>query len=205
VDAAKSTAEWPAMVSRAKYKMRRFDTGANDTIPFLEEGEKQLAAGDWDGAAATFERAIQAAPHSAIAHSRLGIAYAHRQQWQEAIAAFSKAVQLDPLYAPAYSNLGNVYKEQGRLDEAIAYYKKAISIDPDYWIAHQNLGIVYKQQGRIGEAVREFKTATRLSLRAPAGLKSPPHSELPRRAGCLPATGFVALFLALLGMVIGSR
>ncbi|HYM71089.1 MAG TPA: tetratricopeptide repeat protein [bacterium] len=134
--------------------------------PFLAEGEERLAVEDWDGAVAAFQKAVAAAPSSALAHSKLGVAYVHKRQWDDAQASFSKAIQLDPRYAPAHSNLGNVYRERGRLDEAVACYQKAVAMDPDYWIAHQNLGIVYKQQGRVGEAVREFKTATRLSLRA---------------------------------------
>lgn len=167
--------------------------------PFLEEGEQRLAAEDWDGAIAAFQLAVQAAPQSAVAHSRLGVAYAHKQLWNEALGEFSKAIQIDPLYAPAHSNLGNVHREQGQLEEAIACYKRAIAVDPEYWIAHQNLGVVYKQQGRIAEAVREFKIATRLSLRTPARpgtLAGTGGSSA--RAGCLSPGIAAALLVTLL-------
>jgi len=144
----------------------------------IAEGEARLAAGDLDGALALLQRAVAAAPTSALAHSKLGIIYVHKRQWDAASSEFSKAIQLDPTYAPAYSNLGNVYRERGQLDQAIAQYQKAASMDPDYWVAHQNLGIVYKQQGRVAEAVREFKTATRLSLRSQGPAPG-------RRPGCL--------------------
>ncbi len=152
----------------------------------IAEGEARLAAGDLDGALTLLQRAVAAAPTSALAHSKLGIIYVHKRQWDAASSEFSKAIQLDPTYAPAYSNLGNVYRERGQLDQAIAQYQKAVSMDPDYWVAHQNLGIVYKQQGRVAEAVREFKTATRLSLRSRGPARGEPGASVPgSRRGCL--------------------
>ncbi|HXX39852.1 MAG TPA: tetratricopeptide repeat protein [bacterium] len=166
---------------------------------YLAEGEECLAVEDWNGAIAAFQKAAAAAPSSAHAQSKLGVAYVHKQQWDEAQTSFLKAIQLDPRYAPAHSNLGNVYRERGRLDEAVACYQKAIAMDPDYWIAHQNLGIVYKQQKRVAEAVREFKTATKLSLRAGTKSYGP---DVPRkrperasRMGCLGSAGMTVLLL----------
>ncbi len=166
----------------------------------INEGEERLLAEDWDGAIAILRQAVAASPTSALAHSKLGVAYVHRRQWEDARAEFSQAIQLDPRYAPAHSNLGNVYHEQGRLDEAVACYQKAIAIDPDYWVAHQNLGIVYKQQGRIGEAVREFKISTRLSVRAKPDRLDPRPAGMARRAriGCLGRGGMAVLVFAAL-------
>ncbi len=172
-----------------------------DITPLLNEAEARLAAEDLDGAVVVLQQAVAAAPSSALAHSKLGVAFVHRRQWEDARGEFSRAIQLDPRYAPAHSNLGNVYREQGRLDEAIACYQKAIAIDPDYWTAHRNLGIVYKQQGRIADAVREFKISTHLSVRArpadrigagPAGTSRGP------RLGCLGAGATTVLISAAL-------
>jgi Flp pilus assembly protein TadD len=168
-------------------------------IDLIAEGEAKLAAGDMDGALALLKRAVAAAPTSALAHSKLGIIYVHKQQWDAASSEFSKAIQLDPTYAPAYSNLGNLYRERGKLDQAIAQYQKAVSVDPDYWVAHQNLGVVYKQQGRVAEAVREFKTATKLSLRSRGPALGEPGGPAPgRRPGCLgPAAMAIIAAVAL--------
>lgn len=184
---------------------------SQDFAPLLTEGESRLAAEDWDGAVAVLRRAVEAEPSSSLAHSKLGIAYAHKRQWEEARAEFTLAIQLDPSYAPAHSNLGNVHREQGRLDEAIACYKKAILIDPQYWIAHQNLGVAYRQQGRLDDAVREFKVSARLSFHAKPGGGSavgmssgPVGSRTGARLGCL-GTGAAAIFsTALVATVLRS-
>ena len=173
-----------------------------DPRSILADGEAKLAAGDLAGALQAFERAVAAAPRSAVARSKLGLAYVHTQRWDDAAAEFTRAIQLDPTYAPAYSNLGNVYRERGQIDQAIAQYQKAISMDPDYWIAHQNLGVVYKQQGRVGEAVREFKIATRLSLRSPGAGEGGPARTGGRRVGCLGSGGMMLVGLLALGSLL---
>ncbi len=165
--------------------------GEAEARPFLEAGEGHLAAGEYPSAEQAFARAVEAAPDSAVAHSKRGVALAHLKRVDEAIAEFSKAVALQPGYAPAYSNLGNSYREKGMLTEAVVAYERAIAIDPDYWVAHQNLGGVYKELGRLTDAVAEFKNATRLSMR-----------QTPRgsvRRGCL---GPVAVALLAFGALI---
>jgi len=154
--------------------------GEAEARPFLEAGEQHLTAGDYPAAEAAFRAAVAAAPESAVAHSKLGVALAHQGQLDAAVAEFSRAIALQPTYAPAYSNLGNAYREKGMLEAALAAYERAVALDPDYWVAHQNLGALYKQMGRIGEAVEHFKKATRLSVRRPAR-----PAEATRRGGCL--------------------
>lgn len=169
---------------------------------FLDAGEAHLRAGEFAAAEAAFRRAVDAAPESAVAHSKLGVALAQQRHLDEAIAEFSRAVALQPGYAPAYSNLGNVYREKGMTAEAAAAYERAVALDPDYWVAHQNLGALYKQMGRVGEAVEHFKKATRLSMRQPVG----DGGGTRRRLGCLPgliaAVGLIAL---LAGAMLTGR
>src|SRR5256885_201650 len=149
----------------------------------LEEAERRLHAGDYAAAERASRQVLEAAPDSAVARSKLGVALAQQGRLDEAIAEFSKALQLHPTYASAYSNLGNAYRAKGMLPEALAAYERALAIDPDYAIAHQNLGILYKQMGRVGEAVDHFKRATRLSLRRQAD------ETRQIRRGCLPTAG----------------
>ncbi len=163
----------------------------------LEAGERFLRAGDYAAAERSFRGAVDDAPTSAVARSKLGVALAHQGKLDEAIGQFSQALALHPTYAPAYSNLGNAYREKGMLAEALAAYERAVAIDPDYWVAHQNLGILYKQMGRVGEAVEHFKKATRLSMRRQEG---PPRT----RRGCLGTAG-AALGLTLLMASLVAR
>lgn len=164
--------------------------GEAEARPFLDEGERHLQSGDFAAAEHAFARAVELAPDSAVAHSKLGVALAHQSRLDEAVSRFNHAIAVAPSYAPAYSNLGNAYRAKGMLPEALAAYQRAVTIDPDYWIAHQNLGILYKQMGRVGEAVEHLKRATRLSVRH-AG----PVARATRR-GCLPAAVLLILVAA---------
>lgn len=167
--------------------------GETEARPFLDEGERHLQAGDHAAAERAFAQAVELAPDSAVAHSKLGVALAHQGRLDDAIGWFNRAIALAPRYAPAYSNLGNAYREQGRLAEALAAYERAVAIDPDYWVAHQNLGVLYKQMGRVGEAVAHFKQATRLSVRQPHRSRGAGGRA---RWGCLSAMLLAALLAA---------
>ncbi len=171
--------------------------GDAEAGPFLEAGERHLETGDFASAERDFRSAVEAAPGSAVAHSKLGVALAQQDHLEEAISEFTKAIALTPGYAPAYSNLGNAYREKGMAQEALVAYERAVALDPDYWIAHQNLGALYKEMGRTGEAVEHFKKATRLSARRP--LRAGPQR---RRLGCLSA---VCITLAAPGLVLLIR
>ena len=142
--------------------------GETEARHFLEEGERHLQSGDHQAAERAFTRAVEVAPDSALAHSKLGVTFANQGRPDLAIAEFNRAIALHPGYAPAYSNLGNVYREKGMRTEAVMAYERALAIDPDYWVAHQNLGALYKEMGRVGEAVEHFKKAMRLSAKRPA-------------------------------------
>lgn len=166
--------------------------GEAEAKPFIDAGEQHLRGGEFAAAERAFRDAVAAAPDSAIAHSKLGVALAQQGQLDAAIAEFSRAVALHPGYAPAHSNLGNAFREKGMTAEAIVAYERAVALDPEYWVAHQNLGALYKQMGRVGDAVDHFKKATRLSMRRPAASGDAPR----RRLGCLP--GLVAAIAASL-------
>lgn len=177
--------------------------GEAEAKPFVDAGEEHLRTGEYAAAERAFRDAIAAAPDSALAHSKLGVALAHQGQLDAAIAEFSRAVAIYPGYAPAYSNLGNAYREKGMTAEAVAAYERAVALDPDYWIAHQNLGALYKQMGRVGEAVEHFKKATRLSMRQPTGSGAAGTGNR-RRLGCLPGLIAAGAAVALLTGILRS-
>lgn len=170
--------------------------GEAEARSFLEEGEGHLQSGRYEAAERAFTKAVEAAPDSAVAHSKLGVALANQHRYDAAISHFNQAVALQPGYAPAYSNMGNAYREKGMSNEAVMAYERALAIDPDYWVAHQNLGALYKEMGRMGEAVQHFKKAMRLSAR-----RTTKPGERERRVGCLGPTVQLMLLVMLVAAV----
>src|SRR5205809_7768440 len=94
----------------------------------LEEAERRLHAGDYAAAEQASRQVLEAAPDSAVARSKLGVALAQPGRLGEAIAAFSKALQLYPTYASAYSNLGNVYRAMVMMPADRAEYDTPLDI-----------------------------------------------------------------------------
>jgi tetratricopeptide (TPR) repeat protein len=174
--------------------------GEAEARPLLEEGERHLQSGDYEGAERAFSKAVEAAPESAVAYSKLGVALASQHRHDAAISHFNRAITLQPGYAPAYSNLGNAYREKGMQTEAVMAYERALAIDPDYWVAHQNLGALYKEMGRLGEAVPHFKKAMRLSAR-----RTSKPGERERRMGCLGSTSAALVFVLVFTLLMLAR
>jgi serine/threonine-protein kinase len=97
---------------------------------------------DYDGAIASFQKALELDPKYAMAHHNLGTALRNKGQLDEAIAYYQKAIALDPKLTLAHGSLGIALRSKGQVDEAIACYQKALALDPKYALAHNNLGTI---------------------------------------------------------------
>jgi tetratricopeptide (TPR) repeat protein len=93
--------------------------------------ESYQQAQEYQQAADTYQKAIQANPNDANFHNDLGSMYGSLGKFPEAQAEFEKAAQLDPANASMYySNIGAVMYNAGKMDEAAQAYKKVISVNP---------------------------------------------------------------------------
>jgi tetratricopeptide (TPR) repeat protein len=128
-----------------------------------EEGNKLLDAGRINEAMEKYKEAIRLKPDYAIAHSKLGVAYAMLERYDEAIAPFKKVIRIKPDSFGAYHNLGSTYAELKRYEESIFHYEKAISIKPNqYGYTHYNLGNSYVALLRYKESIPHYKKAITL-------------------------------------------
>ena len=90
--------------------------------------------GNYKGAVADYDKAIQLKPDYAKAYHNRGYTAA-------AIADFDKAIRLKPDYASAYNNRGLAKKHAlGDLSAAIADYDKAVQLKPDLASPYYNRG-----------------------------------------------------------------
>lgn len=87
---------------------------------------------DWDGAIASYQRAVDADPKDFL------------------VRYF------------AHNNLGYSLLQLGRFDEAEEYCEAAIAINPAQYNAHKNLGLAYEGQGRWLDAALSLAEAARL-------------------------------------------
>jgi hypothetical protein len=74
-------------------------------VGYLELARKQAAANALDQAAASFEKSLQHAPDSAVAHNDYGALLANRGEFSAAKKHFERALALRPGYGQAQQNL----------------------------------------------------------------------------------------------------
>ena len=70
------------------------------------QGQQKLAAGDLQGAIASYDQALQYEPNDSSAWSNRGLALTNLGLWEEAIASFDQALQHKPDDPQTWCNQG---------------------------------------------------------------------------------------------------
>ena len=109
--------------------------------------------GDYEGAIADYDRAIEINPQHANAYNNRGIAKNKMGDYEGAIADYDRAIEINPQYTIAYNNRGNTKNDMGDYEGAIADYDRALNIDPKYINAIHNRGVALAMQS--SQQVRE--------------------------------------------------
>jgi serine/threonine-protein kinase len=125
---------------------------------------RQILDYDQTRAKLAFERAVELAPNSAVAHDWYGISYLSPMgRHEEAIAESKRAVELDPVAVLYLSDLGWVYYMAHQYDPAIEYFQRALELEPGAVDAFKGLGAVYVQKGMYDEAIAHMQKFVELT------------------------------------------
>ncbi|MDX1395979.1 MAG: tetratricopeptide repeat protein [Gemmatimonadota bacterium] len=106
--------------------------------PVLAEAHTSLAYTrwlrdwNWEGAEASFLRALELNPDYPTAHHWLGDMLGQWLRTDEAIARLDRALELDPWAVAAHFDRAKASLWAGRFEDAIPYFERAVEIDPDY-------------------------------------------------------------------------
>lgn len=109
---------------------------------------------DWNGADASYRRAQELAPGSAVGLHGVGVLLENRGRTDEAIEIYRLAVEQDPLSAGAYARLGKGLLSANRFAEAEAVIRTAIELAPQRVLLHTSLAMSLLAQGRAEEALK---------------------------------------------------
>ena len=123
-----------------------------------EKGE----SGDYQGAIADYNQAINIKPDYADAYYNRGIAKSDLGDKQGAIADYNQAIKIKPDYAYAYNNRGSAKDDLGDYQGAIADYNQAINIKPDFALAYYNRGNAKYNLGDKQGAIADYNQAAQL-------------------------------------------
>jgi adenylate cyclase len=133
--------------------------------PFVAEAHAALATvkvkhdRDTVGAESSFERALAANPHCAMAYSRYTYFLAAMGRLGESLQKIRRAQELDPLSPDANASLAYILYFARDYDEPIRYSQRALMLEPNFLDALLLLGLSYEQKGMIGESIIQFTRA----------------------------------------------
>jgi tetratricopeptide (TPR) repeat protein len=85
---------------------------------YFDQGKSYQDQENYEAAARSYEKAVEADPAYAEAHSNLGFSYRKLGQFDKAVASYKKAISLNPKLAEAHEYLGEAYAEMGKFDLA---------------------------------------------------------------------------------------
>jgi tetratricopeptide (TPR) repeat protein len=126
---------------------------------------RQFADWDWEGADASYRRALALEPGNAIVISHAGILARILGHLNEAVALGRDAMQRDPLSAGTRHNAGITFYYAGLNDEAIAAFRKALELVPEMALPHNFLGRACLAKAQPAEALAEMEKETNPALR----------------------------------------
>jgi TolB-like protein/tetratricopeptide (TPR) repeat protein len=147
-------------------KARHLAKLAVELDPSLGEAHAAIAAVkalyeyDADGAAASFETAIEMAPSDAtIRNWYAAFSLTPRCRWDEAIDQLERAISLDPFSAFLNTNLALTLATVGKYDEAAAYVRRAAKIDGESHRPILTEGLILEKQDQFGPALECYRKA----------------------------------------------
>jgi len=126
---------------------------------WFDRGNEQYIKGDFEGATASYDKALEFKTDYHEAEINRGTAQLNLRRFEVAIASFDKALEFKPDDDEAWNKLGMALHNLGRLEEAIASYDKALEIKPDFPEAWNNRGLALHNLGRFEEAIASYDKA----------------------------------------------
>ncbi len=128
----------------------------------FNQGVQQYESGDFAGAIARWEQAINLKPDYHQAWGNRGLGLKNLGRYEEAIASYDRALELKPDFFKAWYNRGLALDELGRHEEAIASYDEVIKLKPDFHKAWYSRAHSLEQVGSRGEALESYGKALEL-------------------------------------------
>jgi tetratricopeptide (TPR) repeat protein len=127
---------------------------------FVEKGWSRLSLGDYDGAEAALNKALELSPNDPQTEALLGWAQMLQEKYDDALMMFQKVLMREPKNALARINVGYICLKKGIFGEAIEHLSKAIRLDNDKkatLYAHFYLGLVYLERDMFEDAQTFFQ------------------------------------------------
>jgi len=106
-------------------------TRENNFVGYFFLGNSYGEAGNLDGAATSFESALEVAPRFKEARGKLGYVLLFQKKYEAAASQFSEIIRLHPTNIFAHEYLGHALVAEEKYAEAQAEYQAALQLKPD--------------------------------------------------------------------------
>ena len=103
---------------------------AADLDSILDAADEEIAAGAYDKATQTLDKAIRLSPQSSKAHQKMAALHIIQREYSQSIPLFQQAIGLDAKNGGAFLGLGCAYLHSGRYGPARAALLEAQSLIP---------------------------------------------------------------------------
>lgn len=123
----------------------------------IDEGNRALAAGDFEEAVRCFKRAAYQAPGSPEPRLLIGHVYLQMENVAEAISEFEAAGRIAPTSARPLMMAAMAARQVGRNAQAREFLRKAIALDPERTALRYQLATALAEAGEVLEAIREYQ------------------------------------------------
>ncbi|MBN8559596.1 MAG: tetratricopeptide repeat protein [Leptolyngbya sp. UWPOB_LEPTO1] len=130
---------------------------------WFERGNECYVAGDFEGAIASYDKALEIKPDFDIAWVGRGAALHNLGQDEDAITSYDKALEIKPDDHNAWVNRGLSLANLGQDEDAIANYDKALEINPDDHNAWVNRGLSLANLGRDEDEIANYDKALEIN------------------------------------------
>ena len=124
-------------------------------IKLIQEGDKLLQIGDFDGAEQKYHEALALDKNSAHALYSIGAVYSHRDDQKTAFVWAERAIAVDPNFKPGYSLLDNSLFGLNRYEEAL---EELALVDEKNLVARFQMGLRLSHisyTARLWDKIRE--------------------------------------------------
>jgi tetratricopeptide (TPR) repeat protein len=168
------SAEPYMLAAEAQLKLEAFDQARRDVdeairlnphLPGLYtlSGVIMYYAGDQEGAAATFQKALEADPNDFRAQLFLGAVLYTQRKLDAAKLHFDRALEINPASSLARYELARVKRAQGQADAAVKDLERVVRDEPEWIAPHVQLTALYYSLKRPEEGEREKQIVDRLA------------------------------------------
>jgi len=134
---------------------------ARNAMAHVARGEALFGLGQNADAEGALKTAVQLAPRSALAYSRLSRVLLALARPPEAVAAGRKSIELDESFGEGYAILGGslIAENLNNWGEAISQAQQGAFLDPTNPIVNTIVGRIFEANGQTDQAVASYRRA----------------------------------------------